>query len=242
MSEEIKTAAAREKAALRDEQRQQTEEAKKLLREMEDSPEASSEAEKRRAHEEAEAERKAKWEVEQKAKVDAIQYEWERAVDLPSAELAAASVKRIGDMTEYLTRRNMKQCITEHLQTRCYEDTALACQIMHPKKSMLHCFQYISRKALAYLKQEQAEAWEKQVGGAIGGDVPDDLCYQWAEEYFNDMDAQEDRDEKSEKFVPMPYPGSSSGGRKKPAQKPPKPEKKPEPKQDETSEQQISLF
>ena len=38
--------------------------------------------------------------------------------------------------------------------------------------------------------------------------MPDDLCYQWAEEYFRDPDAEEDQ-EKEEKFVPKPYVGNS---------------------------------
>ncbi len=48
----------------------------------------------------------------------------------------------------------------------------------------------------------------KPENGVYGSDVPDDLCYQWAEEYFRDPDAEEDR-EKEEKFVPKPYVGKS---------------------------------
>lgn len=53
--------------------------------------------------------------------------------------------------------------------------------------------------------------------GIYGSDVPDDLCYQWAEEYFNDSDAKEDQKEE-EKFVPKPYPGRT----KSPSQSVPK--------------------
>lgn len=41
-------------------------------------------------------------------------------------------------------------------------------------------------------------------GERIGGDVPDGLCYQWAEDYFNDVDVKEDKD-KEDEFVPKPY-------------------------------------
>ena len=48
----------------------------------------------------------------------------------------------------------------------------------------------------------------KPENGVYGSDVPDDLCYQWAEEYFRDPDAKEDRQEE-EKFVPKAYIGKS---------------------------------
>ena len=35
-------------------------------------------------------------------------------------------------------------------------------------------------------------------------DIPDDLCYQWAEDYFRDPDAKEDQGDEEE-FVPQPY-------------------------------------
>lgn len=46
--------------------------------------------------------------------------------------------------------------------------------------------------------------------GFIGGDVPDGLCYQWTEEYFCDMDAQEDKTDVDKAFVPKPYTGKSA--------------------------------
>ena len=49
----------------------------------------------------------------------------------------------------------------------------------------------------------------KPENGVYGSDVPDDLCYQWAEEYFRDPNAKEDQ-EKEESFVPRAYSGKSS--------------------------------
>ena len=77
-----------------------------------------------------------------------------------------------------------------------------------------------------------------------GSDVPDDLCYQWAEDYFNDPDAKEDHEEE-EKFVPRPYYGGTSKSKSaKKGKKDNKPqkaeEKKPQPKPAESSGQ-ISL-
>lgn len=112
-----------------------------------DLPLEQTEDEKRRAHEEAEAKRKAEWEAKKKAREEETLLAWEKTIDVTDDQLTEISLKRIGDMTERLTRRNMKECIREHLQMLCYENMNLARNAMHPKKSMINCFKYINRKA-----------------------------------------------------------------------------------------------
>ena len=129
-------------------------------------------------------------------------------------EVMAASMKRVGDNSERLTRRNMKQCVTEYIQTLCLEDVAFARNVMHPRKNMVNCFRYINRKALEFAKQEMEDNDVKPSAEGYGTDVPDGLCYQWAEEYFKDLNAKEDRGQE-EKFVPKPYYGGRSSTTKK---------------------------
>ena len=167
-----------------------------------------SEDQKRKEHEEAEAKRKAEWEAKKKAKEDAELEAWKKATTLDNDELIAASIKRVGDATERLTRRNMKECVTERLQGLFREDVELAKQAMHPRKNMANCFRYINRKALEFIKQELKDNGIKPNNEVYGSDVPDELCYQWAKEYFFDMDAPEDKDENEEEFVPKPYVGN----------------------------------
>lgn len=63
------------------------------------------------------------------------------------------------------------------------------------------------------------------INGVYGTDVPDDICYQWAKEYFMDMEAPEDK-EVEEKFVPKPYSGKPAPkSRKKPEKKKSEPKK-----------------
>lgn len=192
------------------------------------TPAEKTEEEKKREHDEAEAKRKAEWEAKKKAREDEIMLQWENAVNMPQDQLIDSSVKRLGDMTEWLTRRNMKLCVTEHLQMLCYENPDLACKVFHPRKSMMNCFKYINRKALEYLKQFQEESGEKPINGVIGGDVPDDLCYQWAVEYFNDMNAEEDKTKDDEEFVPRAYRSTTPTRTKKKETKKKEPPKKVE--------------
>ena len=210
----------------------------------EEAPPEDNEEQKRKEHEEAEAKRKAEWEAKKQAKEEEILFAWENATALDDAALAAASSKRVGDDSERLTRRNMKQCVTEMIQIFCYEDLDLARQVMHPRKNMVNCFRYITRKAKEFVMQEMKDNDIKPDREGYGSDVPDDLCYQWAKEYFFDMDAPEDKDPNEEQFVPKPYVGKTVSKPKKKAEK-----KKPEPKKVETpkptptaNEGQLDMF
>ncbi|MCL2106427.1 MAG: Cas9 inhibitor AcrIIA9 family protein [Oscillospiraceae bacterium] len=205
----------------------------------------AAEDEKRRAHEEAEAKRKADFDAAQAKKKEADQKAIAELEAMGDDDVKGASVEKIGVALERLTRRNMKQCVTQHLQEECEADPAFARLTMHPRKSMLNCFRYINRKAMEYLKAEMETLDEKQDGNGIGGDVPDDLCYQWALEYFRDPDAEEDKGKKEE-FVPKPYYGGGSSAKKKKESKPkkePAPKKTPKaPKAAAPAQEQMSLF
>ena len=106
----------------------------------------ASEDEKKKAHEAAEAKRKADWEARQKLKKADEQAQLDRLAAMSDDEVMAASMKRISTDTEKLTRRSMKECVAEYIQTMCIEDPAFARKAMHPRKSMIRCFQYINRK------------------------------------------------------------------------------------------------
>ncbi len=188
---------------------------------------SEDEKRKRKAHEEAEAKRKAEWDAKQAAKKQAREEALRAIKDMSDSDVMSASTERVRKDVERLTRRNMKECVSEHLQNLCRKDPVFAQQILLPQKSMVHCFQYINRKAKDYIRQEMKDNDIKPENGVYGGDVPDDLCYQWAEDYFNDPDAQEDK-EKEEEFIPRPYVGSSTSKPKKTAAK--KEPKKQEPK------------
>lgn len=163
----------------------------------------------RQKHEAAEAKRKAEFDARQAEKKAARQAALDRIAAMNRADLLAASVERVAADTERLTRRNMKEAVAEHIQAKCREDTAFATLVMDPAKSMVNCFQYINRQAQKYAEQEMKDNGVQRTG-VYGLDVPDGLCFQWAEDYFKDPDAEEDHKD-DEKFVPKPYvPASAS--------------------------------
>lgn len=194
------------------------------------APEEDEDA-KRKAHEEAEAKRKAEWEAKQARKKAEEEKKLAELAAMSDEEVTMAAMNKVGADAEKLTRRNMKECVTEHIQTLCLSDPAFARLAQHPRKSMIHCFWYINRKAREFVEQEMKDNDIKPVNGVYGSDVPDDLCYQWAEDYFRNPDAKEDQQEE-EKFVPKPYYGktaSKSSGKKAKKTEPKKAEKKPDP-------------
>lgn len=206
------------------------------------------EAKKKAEHEAAEAKRKAEFDAKQAEKKRAFEEQLAKLDAMSDEEALNAAIQRTATDTEKLTRRNMKELVTEFIQTRCCEDPAFSRLVMHPQKNMVRCFQYITRKAYEYIQDEIKANGIKLGTGAqgYGSDIPDDLCYHWAEEYFRTPNVKEDED-KVEKFTPKPYKGSTaSKTAKKPAKKEdpkPKPEPKPEPAKEVPAESdQISLF
>lgn len=209
----------------------------------------ADEAKKKAEHEAAEAKRKAEFDAKQAEKKRAFAEQLAKLDAMSDEEALNAAIQRTVTDTEKLTRRNMKELVTEYIQTKCCEDPAFARLVMHPQKNMVRCFQYITRKAYEYIQDEIKANGIKLGTGAqgYGSDIPDDLCYHWSEEYFRTPNVKEDED-KEEKFTPKPYSGkTASKAAKKPAPKKtepkPKPEPKPEPVKKAPDEaDQISLF
>ena len=175
--------------------------------------EANNEAAKRKAHEEAEAKRKAEWEAkfaERRAKEKA---ERERIAALSDDAVMEESSARVSKGFEQLTRRNVKDMVSEYVQTMCFSDPTFARNVMNPLKSMINCVKYINNKAREYIRKDMEDNDMKPENGMYGGDVPDDVVYQWAVDYFNDPNAKEDEREE-EKFKPKPYSGKNTSSAK----------------------------
>lgn len=172
--------------------------------------EQADEDAKRKAHEEAEAKRKAEWQAKRKQKKAEEKLKLAQIENMSNDEVLAEALKRVGEDTEKLTRRHMMECVMEHIQTLCLSDPAFARKVMHPRKNMIRCCQYIGRKAWEYVQDElKAKGITPSRENPYGSAIPEGVCYQWAVDYFNTPDVKEDV-EKEEKFVPKPYRGTSA--------------------------------
>ena len=92
--------------------------------EAEQEDPAAAETERRRQHEEAEAKRKAEWERQQEEKRAAETAALAKIEQMSETELVKASMERMKKETERLTRRNLKECVSEYVQTLCLSDPA----------------------------------------------------------------------------------------------------------------------
>ena len=188
---------------------------------------AAEEAQRKAEHDAAEAQRKAEFDARKAEKKKNEQLQLLKMQNLSDDDVMVAAAQRASEDTEKITRRSLKECISEYIQTLCFSDPAFARLTMHPRKNMINCFMYIQRKAQEYVKDEIKLNVKPGPGMQIySTDIPDDLCYKWAEDYFRDPTVKED-EEQEEKFVPRPYI-SKTGAKttvKKPAEK--KKEKKP---------------
>lgn len=184
-----------------------------------DSAAETDEDAKRKAHEKAEAERKAEWKAAKKRKKEAEKLLIAQIENMSNDEVTAASMKRVSEDTEKLTRRHMMECVAEYIQTKCIEDPDFARKTMHPKKTMIRCYQYINRKAWEFVQDElKARGITPSRTEPYASSIPEDVCYQWAVDYFNTSDVQEDV-EKEEKFVPKPYRSTTAATTKSTASK-----------------------
>lgn len=176
-----------------------------------ESDDEAKEAEKRAIHEAEEAQRKAEFDARQAAKKQAVAEQLSKIQNMSDEEIIAAAIQRTAADTEKITRRNMMEMVTEYIQTLGIEDPDFSRLTMHPRKSMIKCFLYIKRKAYEYVQEEiKVIGLTKQAGIQMyAADIPEDLCYKWAEDYFRDPNAKEDQEEE-EKFVPKAYAGKTS--------------------------------
>ena len=117
---------------------------------QEPQAEDAEEARKKAEFDAAEAKRKAEWEAKQAQKKLREQQESDRLAAMSDDDVMQASMNRVSQDTERLTRRNMKLCVMEDVQTECLADPAFARLVMNPKKKMVNCFHYINRKAREY--------------------------------------------------------------------------------------------
>lgn len=164
-----------------------------------------TEAQKKAAFEAEETKRKAEFDAKKAQKDEEIQIEWEMNTMMSLEELLAAAKNNIATGVERITRRNMKESVAAYIIELSQKSEDLSRNILHPKKSIVNCYRYINRKALGYLEEQMKLTGETpDRNGVIGIDIPDDICYMWAEEYYSSTDIPEDHEDE-EKFEPRIY-------------------------------------
>lgn len=201
-----------------------------------------TEAEKKAAFDAEEAKRKAEFDAKKAQKDEEIQIEWEINTMMPTDELFAKAKDTLSVGIERITQKSMKECVGAHIIAASQQQESIARHVFHPKKSLTNCFRYINRKAREYLEEYMKLTGEdKDRNGVIGIDIPDNLCYMWAEEYYSSTDIPEDHEDE-EKFTPKTYTSSTKSSAKKTDKKKKAPAPKIETTPPQATENQMTLF
>jgi len=92
--------------------------------------------------------------------------------------------------SERLTVKTMADYVLEHILSCCENDAVLAEKVSQPDKSFMDCIKYIKDRALDWLKEQQKiESSECVNPTIVCGDVPNEICYKWAVDYYNSVPA-----------------------------------------------------
>lgn len=142
----------------------------------------------------------------------------------------------------------MTEQVQAYLDKHAAEDAVFAEKMRNPRKSIKNCIAFIAQKAREYM---QKHADQYKMDGGFGGDVDDEICFGWANHYYDETGlevdmTEEERKAKREKEAAERKAKADAAKKaakakadeeKKPASpaapKPaakPEPEKKPEPK------------
>ena len=205
------------------------------------SPQVSKEEQekqRRAEHEAKEAARKAEFEEKQRRKKEKKERARQAVRAMSDADVMAAAIKMIEAREDEIrkdfdddTNGVIEMIILQALKAGCQCDTDFARSIMNPDKCFANCIRYVGKQAY----EKKKDDIQKQIrGGAqyAAFSFPTKLYFQWATDYFNDLNAPEDK-EPEEKFKPQPY---------RPAMKSPAKPMQPiqaKPKEENT---QLSLF
>lgn len=100
-----------------------------------------------------------------------------------SNEMANRAKEIIELQAERTSLKTMADYVKEYIVGYCDEDPAFVERVNDPLKNFMDCIGYIKKKALEWLKEQQNLELTSYTQG-VGGDVPNDICYQWAVEYY----------------------------------------------------------
>ena len=100
---------------------------------------------KKKDHEASEKKRREEWDKKQAEKKAADEKAEAEINAMSDGDITEASLKKLSQDVERLTRRNMKICVGNHISEISSTNPEFARKTMYPKKSMINCFKYITR-------------------------------------------------------------------------------------------------
>lgn len=86
----------------------------------------------------------------------------------------------------------MTEQVQAYLEQHASQDAVFAEKMRNPKKSIKNCIKYIAQRAQAYMEKNKDEYTMEH---GYGGDIDDEICYGWANHYYDETDLEVDMTE-----------------------------------------------
>ena len=77
----------------------------------------------------------------------------------------------------------MTEQVQAYLDKHASEDAAFAEKMRNPRKTIKNCIKYIAQRAQKYMEQHKDEYTMEH---GLGGDIDDEICFGWANHYFDE--------------------------------------------------------
>lgn len=90
----------------------------------------------------------------------------------------------------------MTEQVQAYLDKHASEDAAFAEKMRNPRKTIQNCIKFIAQQAQKYMEKHKEE-YEMERG--LGGDIPDEICFGWANHYYDESGLEIDMTEEERK-------------------------------------------
>lgn len=90
----------------------------------------------------------------------------------------------------------MTEQVQAYLDKHASEDAVFAEKMRNPRKNIKNCIMYIAQRARKYMEEHSDEY---KMSNGYGGDIDDDICFGWANHYYDETDLEIDMTEEERK-------------------------------------------
>lgn len=90
----------------------------------------------------------------------------------------------------------MTEQVQAYLDRHAAEDEVFAEKMRNPRKNIKNCIKFIAQMAQKYMEEHKEDF---DMGNGYGGDIDDEICYGWANHYYDETGLEIDMTDEERK-------------------------------------------
>lgn len=90
----------------------------------------------------------------------------------------------------------MTEQVQAYLDKHAKQDAVFAEKMRNPRKTIKNCIKYIAQRARKYMEEHKEDF---SMDGGYGGDIDDEICYGWANHYYDESGLEIDMTDEERK-------------------------------------------